>query len=70
MKHYSIVFNTTNGTRRSIKVNNPTLGLSEGELSAAVNQILANDVFNPAKGGLDSLHRMELSVVERSVVLQ
>jgi len=69
MKHYSIVFNTTTGSRRSIRVNHPNTDLSVAELSAAINKMLENDVFDPQAGGLESLNRMELSVMERKVIL-
>ena len=65
MRHYSIVFNTTTGSRRSIRINNPNVGLPIAEISAAVNQILDNDVFDPDRGGLDSFNRMALTTVER-----
>jgi len=69
MKHYSIVFYTTTGSRRSIRVNNPNTDLPLPQIAEAVDQILANDVFDPQVGSLESLSRMELSVVERTVLL-
>ena len=69
MKHYTIVFYTTTGSRRSIRVNNPNTDLPLPQIAEAVDQMIANDVFDPQAGSLESLSRMELSVVERSVVL-
>ena len=69
MKHYSIVFYTTTGSRRSIRVNNPNVDLPLPTISAAVDQMLDNDVFDPQAGGLESLSRMELAVVERTQLL-
>jgi len=69
MKHYTIVFYTTTGSRRSIRVNNPNTDLPLPLIADAVDQMLANDVFDPQAGSLESLSRMELSVVERSVIL-
>ena len=66
---YTIVFNTTTGSRRSIRVNNPNTDLPTAEISAAVDQLIANDVFDQERGALDGLNRMELSVVERTVIL-
>jgi len=43
--------------------------LSEAELSAAINKMLENDVFDLQAGGLESLSRMELSVMECKVIL-
>ena len=70
MRHYSIIFNTTTGRRRSIRVNNPNTDLPLPEISAAVEQILENDVFDPQVGGLKNLNRMELSVLERTVIFE
>ena len=70
MRHYSIIFNTTTGRRRSIRVNNPNTDLPLPVISEAVDQILANDVFDPQVGGLKNLNRMELSVLERSVIIE
>ena len=70
MRHYSIIFNTTTGRRRSIRVNNPNTDLPLPEISAAVDQILENDVFDPQVGGLKNLNRMELSVLERTVIIE
>ena len=68
-KHYSIVFNTTTGSRRSIRVNNPNPDMPVEDIETAVEQIIANDVFNQERGGLDSLNRMELTVMTRTAVL-
>ena len=69
MRHYSLVFNTTIGSRRSIRINNPNIDLPTEEISAAVDQMLENDVFDQSKGGLDSLSRMELTTIERTAIL-
>ena len=70
MRHYSVIFNTTTGRRRSIRVNNPNTDLPLPEIAAAVDQILENDVFDPQVGGLKNLNRMELSVLERTVIFE
>ena len=69
MRHYSLVFNTTTGSRRSIRINNPNPDLPVPEISGAVQQILDNDVFDPDRGGLDSLNKLELTTVERTVII-
>jgi len=69
MQHYSVIFNTTNGSRRSIRINNPDTDLPTPQIQAAVDQMLANDIFDPATSGLDSLNRMELTRVERTDIL-
>ena len=55
MRHYSLVFNTTLGSRRSIRINNPNIDLPLPDISDAINQLIDNDVFDQARGGLDSL---------------
>ena len=69
MRHYSVVLNTSKGYRRSIRINNPTVGLPTADIEAAVEQIIQNDVFDQEKGYLDSLSRMELTTIERVAVL-
>lgn len=69
MRHYSVVFNTSKGNRRSIRINNPTVGLPLADMEAAVEQIINNDVFDQEKGYLDSLSRLELTTIERSQIL-
>jgi len=69
MQHYSMVFNTTGGTRRTMRISNPNVGLPTSEIEAAVGQMIANDIFDPERGGLESLNRMELTSVERTIIL-
>jgi len=63
------VFNTTKGSRRSVRIANPVVGLPTTDIEAAVGQMIANDIFDPERGGLESLNRMELAVMERTTVL-
>ena len=67
--HYSLVFNTTIGSRRSMRINNPQVGLPLNEIEAAVNQMIANDIFDQVRGGLESVNRLQLTTVEHSVIL-
>jgi len=52
-----------------MRINNPNTALPVADIQSAVDQILANDVFDQERGGLDSLNRMELTVVERTLVI-
>jgi len=70
MQHYSMVFNTTNGTRRTMRISNPTVGLPTSEIEAAVGQMITNNIFDAERGGLESLNRMELTTVGRELILQ
>ena len=69
MKHYSLVFNTANGSRRSFRINNPDTDLPLSEIQAAIGQIIQNDIFNQERGGLESLNRLELTRVEHEVII-
>jgi hypothetical protein len=70
MQHYSMVFNTTTGTRRTMRISNPKLGLPTSDIETAIGQMIANDIFDPERGGLESLNRMELTTVGREMILQ
>jgi len=39
------------------------------DIQTAVGQIIDNDVFDQERGGLDSLSRMELTTIERKLVM-
>ena len=69
MRHYSIVFNTTTGSRRSIRINNPNIDMPVADIQTAIGQIIDNDVFDQERGGLESLNRMELTTIERKLVV-
>jgi len=69
MRHYTMVFNTTTGSRRSMRINNPNTDLPVADIQAAIGQMIQYDVFDQERGGLDSLNRMELTVVERTLVI-
>jgi hypothetical protein len=69
MTYYLLSFNTTNGTKRSLKINNPVTGLSTEELENAIEQIIANDVFDPAKGNITGFNGLELvSLVKETIM--
>ncbi|MCL2603242.1 MAG: DUF2922 domain-containing protein [Defluviitaleaceae bacterium] len=69
MTHYSMVFNTLSGSRRSLRIINPNPNLPVETISAAVDKMIANDIFDPAKSGLDSLNRMELTTISTTAIL-
>ena len=68
MRHYSLVFNTTTGSRRSIRINNPNIDMLLADIETAIGQIIDNDVFDQERGGLDSLNRMELTTIMREII--
>jgi len=63
------VLNTDSGSRRTLRIANPNTGVPTATLATAVDQLIANDVFDDTCGGLESLNRMELTVVETTTVL-
>lgn len=69
MQHYTIVFNTAKGARRTVRISNPTPGLPVDEMQAAVDLMLANDVFDATRGALDSLNRLEHTIVQTTNLL-
>jgi len=52
-----------------MRINNPTIGLPTSEIETAVGQMVANDIFDAERGGLESLSRMELITMERATIL-
>ena len=68
MRHYSLVFNTTTGSRRSIRINHPNIDMPLADIQTAIGQIIDNDVFDQERGGLDSPNRMELTTILREII--
>jgi hypothetical protein len=69
MQHYSIVFNTNIGSRRNLRIINPNPNQPVENISQAIDKIIANDIFNPERGSLESLHRMELTTTTTTTIL-
>ena len=69
MRHYALVLRTTQGLRRSLRINNPDPNLPHADIVAAVDKLIANDVFEPSRGVLDSVHRLELTHVQTDVLI-
>ena len=55
MTHYSPVLNTDMGRRRSLRILNPNPDLPVAQIQEAVDQLLANDIFDQERGALDGL---------------
>ena len=69
MRHYTLVLNTDSGSRRTLRIANPNTSVPTATLATAVDQLIANDVFDNTRGGLESLNRMELTIVETTAIL-
>ena len=69
MTQYTMVFNTTIGTRRSIRIHNPNPDMPLAAIENALEQMIQNDVFDPARGGLESVSRVELTRIEQTILV-
>ena len=69
MKHYTLVFNTTTGSRRSMRLVGPNPDVPTDTLRAAMDQMIANDIFDYSRGGLESINRLEMTRVEHDVII-
>ena len=69
MNYYTISFNTSTGTKRTFRINNPVTGISNTDAQDAIDQMAANDIFDPAKGTIEGLHKMELVAIDRTQIL-
>jgi len=67
--HYQMLFNTTAGNRRSLRIMHPNPDLDQPEIVNAVQQMLANDISDPARGRIESLARMDFVISERKNIL-
>jgi len=67
--HYHMSFNTTDGGRRTLRIMHPNPDLDQPLIVNAVNQLLANDVSDPARGRIESLARFQFVITERRDVL-
>ena len=68
-QHYSMVFNTSTGSRRTMRINSPNTDMPLADIEAAIGQLIANDVFDQARGSLESLSRMELTTMSRTTII-
>ena len=69
MTHYSLVFNTNMGRRRSLRIVNPNPDLPVAQIEEAVEKMIANDIFDPERGTLESVNRMELTTIQTTSIL-
>lgn len=52
-----------------MRINNPNTDLPVSDIADAVGEMIKHDIFDPERGGLESLNRMELTTVNRAIVL-
>ena len=63
MTHYQLTFVTSNGTRRSFRVNNIDPDIPQQDLQAAVDMLLENDIMAPERGALSRLQSLTANTV-------
>ena len=63
MTHYQLTFVTSNGSRRSFRVNNVDPAISPTDLQAAVNRLLDHDIMSPERGALYRLQSLTANTV-------
>ena len=62
MTHYQLTFTTSNGGRRSFRVNNVNPAISPANLQAAVDALLAHDIMCAERGALYRLQSLTANV--------
>jgi len=63
MTHYQLTFVTSNGTRRSFRVNNINPDIPQQSLQAAVDMLLDHDIMAPERGSLSRLQNLTANTV-------
>ena len=63
MTHYQLTFVTSNGSRRSFRVNNVDPDIPQQELQAAVDTLLDYDIMAPERGALSRLQSLTTNTV-------
>jgi len=63
MTHYQLTFVTSNGSRRSFRVNNVDPDIPQQELQAAVDMLLDYDIMAPERGALSRLQSLTANTV-------
>ena len=63
MTHYQLTFVTSNGARRTFRVNNVDPGISPQVLQGAVDLLLEHDIMAPERGTLSRLQSLTANTV-------
>ena len=64
-----LVFTTTNGGTRTVRVPSPMNGITQFTLDLAVTRIINANPFDEAIGELEALIRADRIVVNRTVII-
>jgi len=63
MTHYQLTFVTSNGTRRSFRVNNVDPNIPQQDLQAAVDMLLDHDIMAADRGSLSRLQSLTANTI-------
>ena len=63
MTHYQLTFVTSNGTRRSFRVNNVDPAISPTDLQSAVDMLLEHNIMSTERGALSRLQGLTANTV-------
>jgi len=63
MTHYQLTFVTSNGARRSFRVNNVDPAITQQDLQAAVDMLLDHDIMALERGSLNRLHSITANTI-------
>lgn len=63
MTHYQLTFSTSNGGRRTFRVNNADPAIAQAELQGAVDALLAHDIMAAERGALTGLLTLAANTV-------
>ncbi|MCL2577313.1 MAG: DUF2922 family protein [Defluviitaleaceae bacterium] len=63
MTHYQLTFVTSNGTRRSFRVNNVDPAITPQDLQSAVDKLLAHNIMAPERGALSRLQSLTANTI-------
>ena len=63
MTHYQLTFVTSNGSRRTFRVNNADPDISTQALQGAVDMLLEHDIMAPERGALSRLQSLTANTV-------
>ena len=66
MTHYQLTFVTSNGTRRSLRVNNVDPAITQQNLQEAVDRLIAFNIMSPERGALSRLQNITANTVSSS----
>jgi len=65
-QQYKLNYLLDNGKERTVIVKNAKLGLSDGDIHDAIDDTIANDIFNPVEGCITDIKSMKRVITSKS----